>query len=43
MANYYIKLCWPEIEYSSMKVSYEFTQTGLEFIDKDYWSGISFD
>ena len=43
MTNYYIRLCWPEIEYYSTKTSYEFTKTGLDFIDKDYWSGISFD
>jgi len=41
--NYYIRLNWPEIEYSSTKVSYSSTKTGLDFIDQDYWSGISFD
>jgi hypothetical protein len=40
--NYYIRLNWPEIEYSSKKISYEFTRTGLDFVDQDYWSGISF-
>jgi len=43
MTNYHIRYNYPEIEYTHTKASYEFTQTGLDFIDKDYWSGVPFE
>jgi hypothetical protein len=37
----YIKLFWPEIYLSYTKVNSGYPKTGVDFIDKDYWSGIS--
>jgi hypothetical protein len=41
MTNNYIKLSYPEIYLSYSKVNSDYSKTGIDFIDKDYWSGIS--
>jgi hypothetical protein len=43
MRDEYIRLCWPEIEYSYTKTGCELSKTGIDFIDKDYWSGVPFE
>lgn len=40
MDDYYIRLFWPEIYMSYSKVSYDYSKTGIDFIDEDYWSGV---
>ena len=39
----YLKLFYPEIYLSYTKVSCSYFKTGIDFIDKDYWSDISLD
>jgi hypothetical protein len=37
----YIKLFYPDIYLSYTKVNCWYSKTGIDFIDKDYWSGLS--
>ncbi len=37
----YLKLFYPGIYLSYSKVSCGYSKTGIDFIDKDNWSGIS--
>jgi len=38
MTNYYVKLCWPEIEYSYAYRGYSCRdKLGIEEFDNDYW------
>jgi len=41
MMNNYMKLFFQEIYLSYSKASYNYSKTGIDFIDKDHWSGIS--
>ncbi len=41
MTNNYIKLFYPDIYLSYTKVDCNYSKTGIDFIDKDYWSGVS--
>lgn len=36
----YLKLTYPEIYLSYTKVDSSYSKTGIDFIDKDIWSGV---